>query len=285
MVTLIDNLYLDREGKRWYKTLIEMHPLGPEVTEWIELEDVADRIEEHIPYENIRILVATGGVEAYRPRKKEHDVFVFNSPNFGKSNRPKTTFGFDAYERIIDNPQAYHGKELQRLKDYLKNTDGRPISIIEGDAGNSGLTVARLCAIYKTVRDQHPTKVMIGVAPGHCTFDVKRRSSLFTPSGGGFFRDDIRRLMSLGDMPYDVFFPCEDPYIRRASEIMGVSERSQVEDDVMIVHDYYRKLGLSETQIKECTYWFRKLTLRKIERVEEVSKKIRGLERAQKSEV
>lgn len=222
------------------------------------------------------MIVATGGIEVYAPRENEQNIFVFQSPNFGNPNEPKFAIDFDVYVKITDNPSRHHYPELDRLNQFLSNRKGAPVKVIEGDISNSGLSAARLCAIYQTVSENHPTELIIGAAPAGNIFDVKRQTSLIVPSGDEFYAADLRHILKLGDVPYNVITSCDDRYIRRASEIMGVSRREEVDKDVAIMKEHFGK-SMPAAKVEEYTKWFRELTLKKIDHVEAVSEKKREL--------
>ncbi len=278
MVTVIDNLNLDEESRKWFKNILNLFPIKIKVSSWIDLEDIIKKIEKNLGEDEIRILVATGGVEAYVPKKDEKNVFVFKSPNFGKTNEATFKINFKDYQRIIDNPSEYHKKELNRLQDYLSNFNKEPIKIIEGDVGNTGLSIARLCAIYQAVYEKHVTEILIGSAPANNIFKVKRKTSLVLPSGNNFYDEDIRNILELEEVPYKVIFPSKDPYIRRVSEIIGVSKKEELEKDVEIVADYWQRQGLRGEKLKNNIKWYRNLTLKKIGRNNFISERIEQIE-------
>lgn len=141
MVTLIDNLSLNPEERVWYERIIGLPPFTARVSQWLNLEDLANDINENLGNGEIHIVVATGGVEVYCLQNPSQNVFVFNSPNFGDTNKPTSEIGFEDYKRITENPAKHHAKEIQRLRDYLSKYQRRPIKIIEGDVGNTGLSM------------------------------------------------------------------------------------------------------------------------------------------------
>ncbi len=277
MVTLVDNLHLSEEERIWYEKIVSLPPLKIEISQWIDLEELIKGINENLDEDEIHVLVATGGVEVY-PQNNNPNVFVFESPNFGRANQPTFKLDFEDYRKITENPIKHHKTEIQRLCEYLSKFDGQNVKVIEGDIGNSGLSAARLCAIFKSIYEHNPTTILIGAAPDSNIFSVIRRSTLILLSGDGFYRDDLRGILGLDEVPHKIIARCKDGYIRRASEILGVSRLENVDEDVRKWEKFYESKGiLSSLELKEYANWFRAFTLRKIDRVRYVRKRINNL--------
>jgi len=276
-VTIIDNLNLTQEERLWFERIYKIYPVPAKVSQWIQLEDMVEKIAQNLSQGEIHILVATGGIEAYRP--KGGFTFILQSPNF---SGPKFAMEFEEYERIIENPVKHHEKELCRLKGFLSVPafKDKKIKVIEGDVGNGGLSMARLCAIYKIIKQENKdAEILIGAAPEGNIFSVMRRSSLILPSGNGLYQGDLRQMLDLGDVPCRIMIPCKEGYIWRASEMIGVSKSEEVDDDVLFWAEFNRSRGiLTGKKLEEYVKWFRHLTLKKIERVNYINERIELLE-------
>lgn len=280
MVTLIDNLELNEEEREWYERIAGLPPLTIKISQWVNLEGVIDGISTNLREDDIHILVATGGVEVYKPKINSLGVFVFESPNFGRANQPTFKLDFGEYKRITENPIQHHKAEIERLQKFLSQYNGK-VKIVELDIGNSGLSAARLCAIYQSINNRNPTEILIGVAPEYNIFSVLKRSSLVLLSGDGFYREDLKKILGLEEIPYRIIVQCQDGYIRRASEILGVSRLGDIDDDMRKWEKFYEGESiLSGRKLRDYSDWFRKLTLKKIDRVKYVQQRIEQLKSA-----
>src|SRR3989338_5431805 len=274
MITLIDNLQLNDEERKWYEKILQLLPIATRVKQWIGLEEITDGINTYLGENETHIVVATGGVEVYSPRISSN-VFVFTSPNFGHVNQPTPYLIYDECRRIIENPTKHHKAEIEKLQNFLSQYN-RKVKIIEGDVGNSGLSIARLYAIYQSMPHGNQPEILIGAAPTRNIHSIlKMRASVF---GCDFHTEDLRGILGLGEIQPNVIFRCEDGYIRRASEIFGVSRHEDVENDVQKWEEFYKGMGiLSKSRLKDYSKWFRKLTLKKVDRVTYVQQKIEKL--------
>ena len=260
MVTIIDNLNLDENERKAYEALLAVPPFSAQVSRWINIEDVAEQVRSSISDDEFHVVVSSGGVEVY----SGDNAFVFDSKSVkGDSER----IHFDDYVKLTQYPEKNHKKEIERLRKNLP--ENVPVKIIEGDVSNSGLSMARICAIYDAIYRTNLTEVLIGVAPAEGMFNVKR----IRENRKGQYDKDLRSIIpSAKDMKHTVFVQCKDSYIRRASEVLGVNEREKLDKDISIMYNHYLS-RVGEGMARKYADAYRHINLKKLNRLDYISQR------------
>jgi hypothetical protein len=241
MVTLIDNLRLNQEQREQVQEILRHHPLSPNSFSWINIDELKKGIEEKVSGDDVKVVVASGGLEVYDPKEND-DFFVFNSSH----NTRDGTMNMKTYLWIIDHPLQFHRAALDDLRDYMQKHKGRKVKIIEADTSNMGLSITRLCAICKELSD-FDCRLLIGAAPEKDMFKVRKKASIVLLNGDQLYREDIRHLLDLDSLDFGVIKQCPDPYIRRLSEVFPPVFTGE---GFKQLREHYAEQGVSEDKIE-----------------------------------
>lgn len=256
MVTLIDNIGLDSEERKWYETLIGTHNAEPVIARWIDLEDITKKIENELADDDFLVLVATGGIEAADTIVDSRNCSVFRSPNLSRANKAAQKLNLAAYKELMKNPLRYHSKAVGNLMKHLSRYSISRITVIEGDIGNTGMSLNRLLALEKALSSHYETRTIIGAAPSCSTYSLP---------GAGIMLNFPPHFLKITES--------RDAYIRRASEVMGVEKRALLKKDMSKLKRYYKSRGIPRKIFSEYLHWYRNLTLKKLDRTAYVAKR------------
>jgi len=270
VVTIIDNLWLNPEERGWFEQMLESHPINHPMIDlehyyWVDMAEISKRVVSQISKGDIIVPVITGGFEAVMDW-----IDYFSKPFLFKSNNLPRTMEFvsnEAYMSVLQKPFQHHFVELERLKDFLGDDHGS-IKVIEGDVSTSGLSVARLYAIAKSFPK---VELIVGAAPQGDLFNYFLNCSLMQFS----FDTIVPRLThDVTGINHQVLFQCEDPYIRRATELFGVNDLQGLSEDAACLRKALLGFGYKSQEVEERVNHYKHLCLKRINRVNEVSERL-----------
>jgi len=144
----------------------------------------------------------------------------------------------------INAPWVYHKVELDRLSEFLSGYS--EVAVVEGDVGLSGVSVARLSVIAKTVKAAGSScKIIIGAAYKEKTFEL----DAFTRPNPLFG----------SDFEYTVLHPAKGETVRRVSEVFSHSNPAKSGNE-RLTERYLKMMGCEKTleEMREEYRLFRK---------------------------
>jgi len=230
--TLIDDCGLSADERKKTEALLSNHPVPMEVVEWIDLPPIIKKTSELTRTSDAVVLVASGGLDVYKPSDKP--IFVFDSKVHPAKESQRGEDGEDL-KRLFParyRPAEYHRKELDRLGLFLEKYEPKTVSVVEGDVGVSGISIARLSSIQEKVRKKASCKTIVGVA-----FKPRYLVFLSIPQPNPLYLSDIDPEIIQGSKGW---------MIRRFSETLGGQEQNELHQDTDVARRYLQEIGRTE---------------------------------------